>query len=56
MTDEQQMQRAYDEARRLLWAEHSKWKRLGPESAEQAQRAKDLAERFDMCHLVPRNG
>ena len=56
MTDEQNRQRAYDEARRMLWAEYSKCKRLGPSHAENADRAKQLAEVFDVSVLVARNG
>ncbi len=53
MTDEQQLQRAYDEARRLLWAAHAKALR-DKRDAEAVQRARDLAEWFDKGTLVAR--
>ncbi len=48
MTDEQQLQRKYDEARRIAKALREK------REAEAVQRARDLAEWFDKGTLVAR--
>jgi len=53
MTDEQQLQRAYDEARRVLWAAYAKAVR-DKRDAETVQRARELAEWFDKGTLVAR--